>query len=160
MLDEYGLRLLAEIGVDVYAPRPAAGSAARVPASGQIVAADASTGQTRNRAGADVLVLGFAGKAGRMRDDLLRAFRLIGLRAELSGTADAAALDDARNLVVFGEAMARELGSGMPAQRQNAIHWIVTSEPAVLAASAAAKQGLWGEIKRLSRLLRASGTQN
>jgi hypothetical protein len=160
MLDEYGLRLLAEIGVDVYAPRSAAAPAGSVPAQSVAAGVFAGTEQPSAPVGTDVLILGSAGMASRMLDDLLRAFRMSGLRAGLSRAADDAALNEARNLVVLGESMARDLGAGMPAQRQNAIHWIVTSEPAALAASAAAKQGLWGEIKRLSRLLRASATQN
>ena len=158
MLDEYGLRLLAEIGVDVYAPRPVANSAASVPepaASPVRVPAVQSSNSTH----VDVLILGSAGSASRMLEDLLRAFRSVKLRAELSSVVNAGNLADVRSLVVLGESLARTLGAEMPAQRHKEINWIFTSEPGVLVASATAKQGLWGEIKRLSRSLRVSGTQ-
>lgn len=160
MLDEYGLRLLAEIGVDVYAPRrvaiPASSASERVATAADTVSGERSPGII----GADVLILGTAGSASRLLDDLLRAFRSVGLRAEFSPALNAADLAEARSLLVLGEALARNLGAEMPAQRHRAINWIFTSEPGSLAASAAAKQGLWGEIKRMSRSLRVSGLRD
>lgn len=154
MLDEYGLRLLAEIGVDVYAPRSAAAPAAA--SADQAVKAAMAESTVAGR-DADVLILGSKAGSSRLLGDLQRAFRFAGLRAGLAAAGDDAVLNDASSLVVLGESLARELGARMPAQRHKAINWIITSEPQALAASAAAKQGLWGEIKRLSRSQRASG---
>ncbi|MGB0135020.1 hypothetical protein [Dokdonella sp.] len=158
MLDEYGLRLLSEIGVDVYAPRVAA---APTPAgSGQVAEFDVAESRHQSAArSAEVLILGSAAATSRMLADLQRAFRVAGLRVGVADARDDASLADARSLVVLGESLARELGARMPAQQHKAINWIITSEPQALAASASAKQGLWGEIKRLSRSLRAGASQ-
>ncbi|MCB1571249.1 MAG: hypothetical protein KDI72_09475, partial [Xanthomonadales bacterium] len=56
-----------------------------------------------------------------------------------------------RGLIVLGERLARELGAALPAQRQNEIAWVVAAAATTLAGDAAAKQALWGEIKRLAR---------
>lgn len=163
MLDEYGLRLLAEIGVDVYAPRSVSPSTApetRVPESSGAdpAAMPATQGQAVGRA-ADVLILGSFDPGSRLLVDLSRAFRGAGLRAEHRQAADAAALPDARAVLVLGESLARDLGTALPAQRHEAIHWIITSDPRAVSRSASVKQGLWGEIKRLVRALRSCAAQ-
>lgn len=156
MLDEYGLRLLAEMGIEVHLPRLARGMVPEAENAGAAEPVGSLGEPAAGRHGADLLIIGAGDTPGRLVDDLLRAFRLVGLRPALSGAADAAALADARGLVVLGEALARRLGADMPAQRHQAIQWIVASEATALATSAAAKRSLWGEMKRLSRTLHGS----
>ena len=157
MLDEYGLRLLAEIGIDVYVPRarrleagapelPAA--AARAPESS---AGDPGPRPVAICASADILIVGHEALPQRLLADFQRGARLAGLDLATVGALPSQSVAGARGLIVFGEALARELGSAMPAQRQNEIVWVVVADPAGLARSAA-KQALWGEIKRLSRV--------
>ncbi|SFN09464.1 hypothetical protein [Dokdonella immobilis] len=152
MLDEYGLRLLAEIGVDVYLPR----AAARVqPASDATAPAPApALSDATSRQGADaptdILIIGHESAPTRFLADLQRACRLAGLAVQTSH-ADVGAIADARGLIVLGERLARDLGAALPAQRQNEIAWVVAGAAPTLVGEAAAKQALWGEIKRLAR---------
>jgi hypothetical protein len=156
MLDEYGLRLLEEIGVDVYAPRQATVAPAIAQEATVADPVRAIAKPLPNASRADVLILGFDESKSRLKDDLLRAFRSVQLRAELSSAVDTRGLFEARSLVVLGEPMARRLGADMPTGQHKAINWVITSDPSALALSASAKQGLWGEIKRLLRTLRAN----
>jgi hypothetical protein len=161
MLDDYSLRLLAEIGVDVYVPREAAPIVVAddqrgVPSAGPLAALAAATGEHPPLAvpggqSSDLLILCNLGAHDRLLADLLRAVRMAGLDAAIADAGDNASIALARGLLVLGESLARSLGAEMPAQRQNEIAWIVTHEPMALAQSADAKRALWGEIKRLSR---------
>lgn len=162
MLDEYGVQLLAEMGIEVYLPRAAhAGAAggdapaAGGPSSPPAVAATAPMAPVR-ATGAGILILGHEAAPPRLLADLVRALRLLDLDAAPGAFQTEASIAAARGLIVLGEALARQLGAGMPAQRQNEIAWIVTAGPAALAGNAAAKQALWGEIKRLARSSRAN----
>lgn len=154
MLDEYGLRLLAEIGVDVYLPRPIAGGrpASDAPAIASAPAMPEATSRPGAVARTDILIIGHEGAPPRFLADLQRACRLAGLAVQISH-ADVSAVADARGLIVLGERLARDLGAALPSQRQNEIAWVVASAATTLAGEAAAKQALWGEIKRLARQL-------
>ena len=150
MLDEYGLRLLAEIGVEVYLPRAIAGAQ---PASDPTAPAPALAGTAAAHApvaASDILIVGHEAAPPRFLADLLRACRLAGLAVQGSH-AGVGEIADARGLIVLGERLARELGAALPAQRQNEIAWVVAAAATTLAGDAAAKQALWGEIKRLAR---------
>ncbi|HET9031366.1 MAG TPA: hypothetical protein VFN25_00535 [Dokdonella sp.] len=157
MLDDYSLRLLTEIGVDVYVPRgevaeeapPASASIAAQPTSGRTDRA--SSEQSAAVTHADVLLLCAEQSHPRLLADLLRSLRMSRLKAAIASSGQADSIEAARALIVLGESLARSLGADMPAQRQNAISWIVSHEPKALAQSADAKRALWGEIKRLSR---------
>ena len=157
MLDEYGLQLLAEMGIDIYLPRVAhAGqSGGEAPAAREPSSAAAATGAAHapaaRSASAAILILGHEAAPPRLLADLVRALRLLKLDAAPGELQAEASIAAARGLLVLGEALARQLGAGMPAQRQNEIAWVVTAVPAQLARNAAAKQALWGEIKRLAR---------
>jgi hypothetical protein len=161
MLDDYSLRLLAEIGVDVYVPRAAAAIVAAddsvlAPSAGSQAALAAAAGEHPPLAmpagqSCDLLILCNQGAGDRLLADLLRGVRMAGLDAAIADAGHSAGIALARGLLVLGESLARTLGAEMPAQRQNEIAWIVTHEPATLAQSADAKRALWGEIKRLSR---------
>ncbi len=157
MLDEYGMQLLAEMGIDVYLPRAThAGLASGdAPAASEPSSPPAATGTAHapaaRAANAGILILGHEAAPPRLLADLVRALRLLNLDAAPGEFQSEASIAAARGLLVLGEALARQLGAGMPAQRQNEIAWIVTAAPAQLACNAAAKQALWGEIKRLAR---------
>jgi hypothetical protein len=160
MLDDYSLRLLAEIGVDMYLPREAAAIVAggdQMPSAGpQAAPASAAIELPKPTAqSSDLMILCNQGDHDRLLADLLRGVRMAGLDAAMADAGQAASIAHARGLLVLGESLARSLGAEMPAQRQNEIAWIVTHEPKALAQSAEAKRALWGEIKRLSRAQRA-----
>jgi hypothetical protein len=164
MFDEYSLRLLAEIGIDVYLPRaerdPIAAPVAvepgvAAPANRHDLAGSmpASADAAAAVVAADVLILCAGREPAKLLADLLRALRAANLIGALGDIDDVEAAAAARGLVVLGESLARQLGAGLSAQRQNAIAWVVAIEPAALSRSADAKRALWGEIKRLSRTL-------
>jgi hypothetical protein len=156
MLDDYGLRLLAEMGIEVYLPRAdtaARGADAALPAENPSHAApSAATPRAVRSAHGDIFLLGHESAAKTMLADLLRATRLLGLEVAPGDAKSADSLAHARGLIVLGETLARDLGASLPAQRQNAIDWVVVATPADLARSAAARRALWGEIKRLARV--------
>lgn len=156
MLDEYGLQLLAEMGIDVYLPRVSDTGLAERAAPAQeppsaLSAKDSGPVPTSRAASAGILILGHETAPARMLADVRRALRVLGVDAEPGDVRAEASIATARGLLVFGEALARELGAGMPAQRQNELIWIVSAGPRTLARDATAKQALWGEIKRLAR---------
>ena len=157
MLDDYSLRLLAEIGIDVYVPRTASASGHDEPTSvANSFAAGASTATAFPHGSAEsagILILCGPSDDGRLRQDLLRALRMARLDAAIADAATPAAIAGARGLVVLGEALARRIGADLPAQRQNEIVWVVARELPALSQDAGAKRALWGEFKRLSRSL-------
>ena len=156
MLDDYSLRLLAEIGIDVYVPRadvahePGATARAAIrelPRIGQATLKPHSDAVTP----AQFLIVCAKDQDSRLLGDLLRGVRMAGLDAAVAEVAQVGLIAAARGLLILGESLVRVLGADIPAQRQNEIAWIISSEPRVLARSAAAKRSLWGEINRLSR---------
>ncbi len=166
MFDDYGLRLLAEIGVDAYVPR---GSAVQAPAA--LAPAQAGAAQPARSADAvadaaphvvaatRVVVVFGSAPSPRLSADLLRTLRAARLDAVVAEAGDLAALDAARAWIVFGESVARGLGAQLPAQRLRAVEWVVAAEPADVARSAGAKRALWGEIKRLARVVGAGAVR-
>ena len=171
---DYSLRLLAEMGVDVYLPRRAqAGAAEDPPVAGSDIAprsvpmsapldvrhdaaaageqADAASLCVENTA--EIILLHARGAGARVLADVERSVRMMGWSVRLTDASELAAGLQVRALVVLGEPLARELGAALPAQRQRAVEWIVAAEPVALARSAAAKRALWGEFKRIARVL-------
>ena len=158
MLDDYSLRLLAEIGIEVYVPRTAVAAPAVQSAAHQAhdkpqagVAAGSSLPPAPAAGASTIRIVCSEARQGRLLDDLLRGLRMAGLDAAMADISRLEAVAAARGLLILGETLMRMLGAGIPAQRQNEMDWIISSEPAVLAGSAEAKRSLWGEIKRLSR---------
>lgn len=145
MLDDYGLRLLAEIGVEVYVPRASAAT--------NTDAASPSVVPTANAAGVAFVCPRDAG--GRLRGHVLLALRAAGLRVLDGDDVDLAGDRGVVGVVVLDEARARALGAGLSAPRHAELEWVISGEPAVLARSAASKRALWGEIKRLARIMAA-----
>ena len=159
MLDDYSLRLLAEIGIDVYVPRVEAAGIANEPAAHSVAASHESRAagsaervtQINAAKPAQFLIVCAQDRDSRVIGDLLRGLRMARLDAAIADVGQVEIIAAARGLLILGESLARTLGADIPAQRQNEIGWIISSEPAVLAKSAVAKRSLWGEIKRLSR---------
>lgn len=162
MLDDYSLRLLAEIGIDVYVPRAEVVAIANAPVAHQLAAgnerATTSVAATVERVPqrdvaihAEFLIVCTEDRENRLLGDLLRGLRMAGLNAAIVDIGQVGIIAAARGLLILGESLVRALGADIPAQRQNEIAWIISSELTVLAQSAAAKRSLWGEIKRLSR---------
>lgn len=180
MRHEASLRRLEEMGIDVYLPRDARGvGAASSPAIAEARAADETTlrpaaaaanvtpaavaSSTKEVAGtsprgADVLLLADMSAA---TEPLLAAvtrtlaFARVTCARASADDANALATATARALVAFGEAQARAAGAALSAQRQSQIGWVVAAEVARLRGDALGKRALWGELKRVVRLLRA-----
>ena len=137
MLDDHGLRLLAEIGVDVYLPRHAA--------PGPGVVAD----------GAAPAAVAFVAAHGQGRTCAAmccwRCARPACMcRKRRAGLAQAAGVVA---MVVLGEGRARTLGAGAAGGASRRARWVIADEPATLAA-ARRRRALW-KIKRLARTLTA-----
>jgi len=163
MLDDYSLRVLAEIGVDVYVPRMPAGRDPAPADQGLDARPSAGLGAESMSRAAEaartsrhpptVLILCSDTINGRLGTDLVGALRAAGLVAAIGDASDLGMVATVRALVVLGESLARRLGAELPAQQQRAIEWVVTAEASMLVGNATAKRALWGEIKRLSRSL-------
>ena len=66
---------------------------------------------------------------------------------------DRQSLRQAAGLVVLGEAHARNLSSGLDSAEQGRLHWVIGAHAQDLMSSVEARRALWGELKRISRLL-------
>lgn len=166
MFDDYSLRLLAEMGVDVYVPLAVSEEIVAEPATAAVVSLPPSIAKTsvtdvaaqRGPApdaslAVDVLILCEQRQPERLLHDLLRALRAAKVSADFGLVDDLTSISSAHGLVVLGESLARTIGPGLSAQQQNALTWVVAAEPNALVGNASAKRALWGEIKRLSRAL-------
>ena len=150
-MDNAALRRLAEIGIDVYVPR----RADAVPPTG--IGGDPVETAPPRADGTVVLVADLASpRAVALVGAVERALAFARVACRRAGAADEAAFSTARALVAFGDAHARAAGRALSAQRQQDIVWVVTGEPAALAADAPAKRALWSELRRLLRSLRAA----
>lgn len=154
-MDEQDLRRLAEIGIDVYLPRGASRSMAVAPAATASGGAPSTVAAAGEPATA-VLLLGDASSArgAALLAAVARALAFARVACVQAGSAEEAALTEARALVAFGEARARAAGAALSAQRQREMGWVVAAEAAALAGDARAKRALWSELKRIVRPLR------
>ena len=159
MLDSEHLRMLAAMGVDVYALRTSMFS----PVAAAAAHAHAVTGATLAQADAPRLVVACAQNA-RRDARLVRLFaqlpQTLGIPVAAIGWIEA---DAAGNLasppsapayLVLGAAMARVLGVQLSTMQQNSSTIAVTAEPAQLPGSAADKRALWQALKPLAQRLR------
>jgi hypothetical protein len=145
MRDEADLRRLAEIGIDVYALRTGSSPAG--------VAASAAPGLPSGAAAAVLLADASTPRATALLAAVVRALAFARVSCAQADEPGESVLAGAMALVAFGDARARAAGALMSAQRQREMAWVVTSEPAVLAADAQAKRALWSELKRIVRQL-------
>lgn len=158
MLDDYSLRLLAEIGIDVYLPRGAATPAAH---DAVLESTRAKTSLLDNASvsrHAEVAIVAAPGQREKLLTGLAGSLRFAGVQVKILDV-------DARNevarmggVVVLGESHARTLGSALDAAQHAALEWVIAAEPDAIARSADAKRALWGEIKRISRKIIAGRT--
>ena len=155
MLDDVSLLRLAEMGVDVYAPR-----SARRLGAGEISAhpsgvAGSEASRVPARASARVVLLARA-EDSRAKGLLAQVVRALAL-ARVDGVveSDAARIGDAAGIVVFGDVLVRQAGAVLSADRRKNLQFIATRESAEVAASGSAKRALWSELRRMVRALRA-----
>ena len=139
MRDDYGLRLLAEMGIDVYVPKAA-------PAAASIAAAE-----PESPVAAAVILACVPGQRAKLVDQVERALRSAGFVARRHEGSSIEAGADVQAVVVLGGTLARALGAGLPAQRQAALDWVISADADALARDATGKRALWGEVKRLAR---------
>jgi len=151
MLDEYSLRLLAEIGVDVYLPRTAAPEAGHVVAPADMPRAQIVPDAKRVDRPIEVGIVSASSQRTKLLAHVGIALRFARIRSAVTDVDAVDTIASMHGVVVLGETLARTLGAQLPAQRQDGIEWVVAGEPDALACSAIAKRALWGEIKRLSR---------
>jgi hypothetical protein len=154
MLDDGSLLRLAEMGVDVYAPRSAA-AAERIPAdSSAAVGPEAS--RVSKRALARVVLLARAEdpRAKGLLAQVVRTLAFARVDGVVESAVDEARIGDAAGLVVFGDAFVRQAGAVLSADRRKNLQWIATGDSAEIAASASAKRALWSELRRVLRALR------
>lgn len=142
MHDDHGLRLLAEMGIDVYVPK----AAAVVP-----LAAGANGTSPASPSVAAVLLACIAGRRAKLVDQVERALRSAGLAARRHEGSSIEAVDEVQAVVVLGGTLARALGAGLPAQRHAELDWVIAADVDALAGDATGKRALWGEVKRLAR---------
>lgn len=156
MLDERSLRLLAEMGIDVYEPRVVS-DAPRVSGEAPVVpvrAIPATPPPSEVSALAAVLVIG-ASEGTRWASDLLAALQWLGVASRLCASDDVVSLRAAAGLLVLGESHARTLSTALTAFEQERMHWVIGAEAGTLMANVDSRRALWGEMKRISRLLDA-----
>lgn len=157
MRNEASLRRLGELGIDVYLRRGAqprgvaTASAARRSAT---VSRDVGEGHP-----GDVVVLAraTAKPAQTLVADVMRALRCAGVTCVHADAGDSHVLRRASAMVMLGDAQARAAGATVPAQRQAAIGWVVSADPAALIGDADGKRALWSELRRTVRQLAARG---
>lgn len=146
MRDEADLRRLAEIGIDVYVLR----GDSRKSSTGFVAPASVAV---RGGATAVLLADGATPRATALLAAVTRALAFARVACTQASEPDENVLSGVMALVAFGEARARAAGATISAQRQREIAWVVTSEPAALAADARGKRALWSELKRIARQL-------
>jgi len=150
MRDEASLARLEEMGFAVYVPRGVRGApspaASPQPAPSRATRADARV----------VLLAREDSKAARaLLAGVKRALAFARIDGDVVSAIDEQQLGDAKGLVAFGEAFAREVGVGISATRQAALAWVATADAGTIAGQPLAKRALWSELKRLARTVRA-----
>lgn len=158
MLDSEHLRMLAAMGVDVYALRTS--MSAPIAAATH---AHAVTDATLAQAHAPRLVVACAQNV-RRDARLARLFAQLPQTLGVAGSAidwleadaggNVASPPSAPAYLVLGAAMARALGVQLSTMQQNSSTIAVTAEPAQLPGSAADKRALWQALKPLAQRLR------
>src|SRR5690606_11261932 len=151
MRAEASLRRLAEIGIDVHRLRTYADAADETSTAQPGRAA--ATGSARA-----LLVAGDRAHASApLVADLLRSLAWLRVDAALAKPADAG-VDGADVLVVFGDDSVRAIGARLPAQRQQAVTWVVAPALSVLARDVPARRALWSELRRMAVVSRTNGS--
>jgi hypothetical protein len=84
-----------------------------------------------------------------------RALAVARIVSDVASAVDEERLGDAKGLVAFGDAFAREAGVGVSASRQASLAWAAAADAGSIAGQPLAKRALWSELKRLARTIRA-----
>jgi len=157
MLDDGSLLRLAEMGVDVYAPRSArrAAGAERTPAD-SLVAAGSEASRAPEHAMARVVLLARAddSRTKGLLAQVVRALAFARVDGVVESAVDEARIGDAAGFVVFGDVLVRQAGAVLSADRRKNLQFIATRDGAEVAASGSAKRALWSELRRMVRGLR------
>jgi len=156
MLDELNLRRLSEMGIDAYVPRAVARPAGITSSARAAETMTASAAPRSDRASPRVVLLARAddARAKALLAQVSRAFAFARIECTTTHRADESSLAEARGIVVFGEALAREAGSVLTTERQRTLGWVAGAEAAAIAGDARAKRALWSELRRLVREFR------
>lgn len=157
MLDDARLRLLGEMGIDVYVSRSTRTSVHITEISALTQTANSTLPGAREGARARVALVARVQEASE-RSLLSQAQRALAFAEFDSVIGDAAEsrdfINDALGLVVFGKSLARDVGAALPADRAKRVHWISAADVASIVGSADAKRALWSELRRMIRSLR------
>lgn len=147
MRDEASLARLEEMGFAVYVPRGVKAVAASSSPN------DEASHEARARV---VLLAREDSKAARaLVAGVRRALAFARIESEAVSAIDESRLGEAKGLVAFGDALARDVGARVSAARQAALAWVATGDAAAVAGEARAKRALWSELRRLVRTVRA-----
>ncbi len=159
MLDDARLRLLGEMGIDVYVPRSrpnARGTNGAEPAS----VVESPTRVTSEGAHLRVALVARVQQAAEkaLLAQARRALAFARIDGVIGDTVDiSAVIGDASGLVVFGKNLAREVGAALPADRAQRVHWISAADVASIVGNTVAKRALWSELRRMIRVLQNRG---
>lgn len=153
MLDELGLRRLAEMGIDVYVPRAARPAFAQTANAASRTAAAAPAPRSGSRASVLILADGGSRWATGVIPGVERMLKFARVAHATTESPVESELAGAAGAVVFGDALARKAGSMVSAQRQQEIEWVFAADAATVARDSGAKRALWSELKRLLRTL-------
>ncbi len=155
MLDDYSLRLLAEIGIDVYMPRsaPALAVAVNEAGTGDPEHGIAASPEARVEPRAEVVIVAPVGQRGKLLVGIEQSLRFAGMHVRVHGDEMPGQTHVMRAVVVLGESLVRSFGATLDAAQHAAIEWVVAAEPDAIPSSANARRALWGELKRVSRHL-------
>jgi hypothetical protein len=151
MRDDASRARLEEMGFDLYVPRSARKAAADVRAVAAPQAADALASGSSRRQRVALIARADSAKAHALLAQIARALAFARIDAAI--TPDAASIGDAAGLVVFGAALAREVGATVSADRQKTLEWVGAADLADIGRSVAARRALWSELRRLARAL-------
>ncbi len=150
MRDEASFARLEEMGFAMYVPRGAR-SESSLPAA-------TLSRDTRARTRVVLLAHEESKAARAFVAGVRRALAFARIDAEVATAIDEQRLGDAKGLVAFGEAFAREVGVQVSATRQAALAWVAAADADSIAGQPPAKRALWSELKRLARTVRAAST--
>ncbi|MET0230434.1 MAG: hypothetical protein ABW186_05825 [Rhodanobacteraceae bacterium] len=153
MRDEASLARLEEMGFAVYVPR---GVRHEAPAAASPQTAMHPREARTPPLARVVLLAREESKAARaFVAGVRRALAFARIDGDVATAIDEQRLGDAKGLVAFGDAFAREVGIHVSATRQAALAWVATADAEAIAGQALAKRALWSELKRLARAVRA-----
>lgn len=155
MLDDGRLRLLGEMGIDVYVPR-----SRPTGLDADVAAPESATRIAHESAHARVALVARVHDSSEktLLAQARRALAFARIDGVIGDTVDIrAVIDDAAGLVVFGKNLAREVGAALPSDRAQRVHWISAADVASIVGNAVAKRSLWSELRRMIRVLQNRG---